>query len=51
MKIFYPIFYIPLYTPSIIISHILNYVLFFSILNLSFLFFEGKKKTVMINKL
>ena len=41
MKIFYPTFYVLLYTPPITISHVL--LDFFSILNLSFFIKKGKK--------
>ena len=43
MKIFYPAFYVPLYTLPITISHVLDCVKFFSILNLSFFYKEMKK--------
>ena len=44
MKIFYPTFYVSLYTPPITISHVLDCVgFFFSILNLSFFIRKGKK--------
>ena len=41
MKIFYPTFYVPLYTPPIIISYVLLDV--FSILNISFFTRKGRK--------
>jgi hypothetical protein len=44
MKIFYPTFYVPLYIPPITISHVLDCVRFFSILNINFFIRKGKKK-------
>ena len=47
MKIFYHTFYVPLYIPPITISHVLDCVRFFSILNISFFIRKGKKKKTL----